>query len=740
MRSRINPILAEIAASVCSANASYAKLASVLRLQAIYRDTEPVFSTAMRVAYNLDITSNAFNSLVERHAEELDSMINEERDGAYSYESALFSSSLSILARTYMLKTKQGLIERPQYLFLRVAIQMYGDNLDGVRQAYELMSSHKYLPSSTILMNSGTIHPGLTSSYNLPLEFDHHSLFDSLNKVSVLSKSGAGVGLGMSGIPAQRSLPDGTSTPGLISFMKLTAAAIEVVDQGQLARPTAINASVEIWHADILPFILTRKFLSENYTVAKVLFQSVWINDLFMRRVAQNEDWTLFCPSEAPRLVTAYGEEFKREYLRLETSGVGARVVRAQDVWKTLLEVVLMTNGPAIMFKDATNEKSNQEHLGTILQSGVCMENAQFSDDQETAVSMTASVVLPSFVTPDGTVDYGGLEFVTRHLVVSLTRLHAEADYPAPSAKASAYSHRALGIGAQGLADTFALLGAPFDSPKAKALNSAIYETIYYAALDESCNQIGTFGPHPSSRGSHASRGTLQFDLWEDFTPSGRYDWEALKVKVKKGMANSLLTASMPTSGTSQITGFTDGMEPFASLAKTKVLPQFGRTTIFQGTLVDELANLGLWDDEMRERILSNDGSIQGIPEIPLEIRDVYRTCWELDPGTAVRLAADRGPYTCQSQSTTLYVSPRTVHNLSRQLYHAWWAKLKTGLASIMTRPIRATPMNPPPESPNSDAKGDDDSSSESWGGSRSPTPALPGMQGPEAVNGVIAA
>ncbi|KAF5328910.1 hypothetical protein D9611_014254 [Ephemerocybe angulata] len=611
------------AEKLSSSNPTFSRLSGVLCLKALYRDADPRFSKAMKTAYLLNFTSEAFNSVVERHSEELDSIIDESQDGLLSY----------ILQQKYMFRGDRGVIERPQHMFLRVAVQLYGDNMGEVKHAYGLMSSLMYIPSTPILMNSGTINPAMAASFCFPLEDDLRDLFGSLERTAVLSKNGGGIGLERN----TRTLPDGRIRPGLLPLLRLVNAAVTVVDQGQLLRPPAINASVEIWHADAMPFITLRKPSGNPPELAKSMFQCLWLNDLL--------------------LVNAYGEDFAREYSRLEELGVGAESVRARDVWMHILETIITTGGPSIMFKDATN--------GTILQSSVCMETAQFSDDQETAVCVFASLVLPAFVSPDRRLRLEDLEAAVRHVVRSLNRVLRESHFPVESTKASAYSHRSIGIGAQGLADTFAMLAAPYDSAKARDINLLIFETIYYAAVDESCNETQVYGPHPSFRGSPASRGILQFDMWEEYRTTGRYDWTALRAKMRKGIANSLLTACMPTAGTSQIAGYTEGTEPFTSTP---------------GHLIQLLDDKGLWDDEMMHRIMAANGVL-------IILQDVYRTSWEVDPSAVIRLAADRGPYVCQSQAMTLYVSPPSVDALSRQLYHAWGARLKTGLSSIVARP-----------------------------------------------------
>ncbi|KAF6755975.1 ribonucleotide reductase [Ephemerocybe angulata] len=681
----IEPMIVSIAESVDSADPIYSTISTTLLLEAIYKETDRSFYQAMNRAHLLGLLSAPYKDLIERHRYELDSIIVESRDNLFS------STALAALRDKYLIRHQGGILERPQHMFLRTALQAHGDDIDSVKLVYGLMSTHKILPGSPILINSGTPSPGLASSYMLPVDPDPRGLLDNLAKVYELTRIDGGVGLGMGSIPARGSIVDNVVTSGLLSNAKAFDSCIPIMDQGRSQRPAAVTTFIEVWHADVFSYVSMKRPDGQDSEITKNMFTCLWINDLFMKRVNNDELWTLFSPSDAPNLISSHGEDFQHEYRRLEAAGLGKTFIKARALWKTIIQMILTTGGPSIMFKDAVNGKTNHSHLGTITQSGPCLENAQYCDDQETAVTVLASLVLPNFITYDGLYepdfDYDDLESSSRQLVRTMNKVYGEAYFPVPSVRASAYSHRAIGIGIQGLADTFAMLSVPFDSPAARVINHKIAETIYYAATDESCNLIGAYGPHPSFNKSPAALGWFQHDMWDDSKVTPRYDWEELRIKIRKGITNSLLTAYMPTAGTSQLSGYTEGFEPFPSLCVTKDVRSIGRVMTFSKHLTGKLDELGLWDDEMRRDIVDHGGSIQGIHEIPLEIRDTYRTCWEIDPHSPIKLAAERGPFVCQSQSMSLYMSPPSLNALSRQLIHAWWAGLKTGLYCLVTRP-----------------------------------------------------
>ncbi|KAF5325800.1 hypothetical protein D9611_000601 [Ephemerocybe angulata] len=677
----LDSMLADAAATINSADPVYPLVARTLLIDKIHKEAGGSFSASMEAAYNLSFVSRSFYSIVEAHKAELDIMIEDRYDEMFTY------SSLGVFLRRYIIRSDRGAVERPQHTFLRAALQMHPDDLASVRIAYEHMAQHKYLPASPILIYSGTDYPALSSSYILPAGGSPLKLFDTLKHIGEATMNGGGLGIGLGAIPAKGTLDGVVPRAGLVSTLKLLDAAMPILNEGQNVRPAAMTNFVEIWHADILSFVEMKRTGGPERARARELSYCLWINDLFMQRVAENEPWTLFCPTKAPGLLSKHGEDFAEEYRRLELEGLGSRTVRARDVWRLILLMILTTGGPAIMYKDAVNAKSNQSHLGVISQSGTCMENTQFCDAHEIAVCLYASLILPSFVSPDRRFRYDLLEGVTRQTVRSLTRSWGEAHLPLHSARASARSHRPLGIGMQGLADTLAMMSAPFDSALARGISEKISETIHFAAIDESCDLVSVYGPHPSFRGSPASKGQFQHDLWTDAPSLERYPWDETRTKMKNGMANALLTVVMPTAGTSQISGYTEGVEPFPSLARTRTVRGFGQTTAFPQHLVDSLDDYGLWTDEIRDRIIANNGSVQAIQEIPIFLRDMYRTCWEIEPYAPIRMATDRGRFVCQSQSLTLYVSPPSINSLSRQLIHAWWAGLKTGMYYIQTSP-----------------------------------------------------
>ncbi|KAF5326555.1 hypothetical protein D9611_001000 [Ephemerocybe angulata] len=641
-------------------------------------------------AYELGRVSKEFRDIVARNMDILDAMISEERDGHFSY------FALQTLRQTYLIRNGSELIERPQHIWLRSSLQMHQCDLEKVAASYEMMSTLKFMPGSPVLFNSGAVRPGISSCYLLPANEDPDEIFETLDKVARISRNGGGVGLGVQCVPSKGSKVKGIERTGVVPILKMLDAALDVIDQGSNKRPGAITVYMEPWHADILSFVRMKRNSGPEEERARKLFYGLMINDLFMRRVEEDEDWTLFCPSVAPQLVSSYGVTFEVEYEKLEKAERGTERIKARHLWTEIMESQMETGGPFILYKDSINRKSNQRHLGVITHSNLCTEIVQLSNQQETSVCNLASIVLPSFVSLERTFLFDELDRVVRHVVISLNQALVHSFFPLHSVRASAFNHRAIGIGIQGLADTFTLLGIAFDSPEAKQLNSDIAAAIYYSSVDESCELIKVHGAYPTFGNSPASKGWLQPNLWPGFAPSAKYDWDGLRKKAARGMCNSLLTAYMPTAGTSQLTGCSEGFEPLPCLISTRKVLN-GLFTIIPKHFMATMEDLHLWSEDLRDQIVGANGSVQNIESIPSNVRAMFKTAWEIDPATVVEMAIDRAPYICQSQSLSLHLARPSIQTLTKLTFMGWKGGLKTGLYYLRSQPsIRPIPITLP--------------------------------------------
>ncbi|KAF6758165.1 Rrm1 protein [Ephemerocybe angulata] len=692
----IDSLIAETANPQMVSDPIYGVVAARIELSSIYKETESTFSAAMGRASSL--LSGDFMDLVNRHACELDDMIQDHRDTFFSF------LALRSLRRTYLLKGGGRIFERPQFLFLRVAVALHGSDLDAVYDTYSLLSQFRFMFASPTYFNAGTKSNQLSSCFLLPARRED-DIFQTLSATADISRGGGGIGMGIQSIPAKgfetcvspestrfltstsfdRSVTKGIERRGIVPVLKMFDSAVDVIDQGMNKRPSAIAAYIEPWHAEIFSFVRMRRNKGTDSDRTNRLFYGLWVNDLFMQRVEADQEWTLFCPSDVPSLVELFEEDFNLAYERYEAENLGKATVRARDLWSEIVESLIETGGPYILFKDSINTKSNQSHNGTITHGNLCTEIVQYSNRLETAVCTLASVVLPTYVRADNSFDYAALEDVVRQIVFSLNRLIQKSSYPDGSTEYSAKQHRAIGIGVQGLADALVMMGLPFDSDEALEFNAHLAECIYFAALDESCNMTRVYGAYPQFPGSPTADGILQFDFWDGVMFSGRYDWSKLREKVVKGLCNSLVTAFMPTAGTTTITGCSESTEPFPGLIYTRRVLA-GQFPVINRLLVRKLQKLDLWSDAMRDTIISNDGSIQDIEAIPFEIRRLFKTVWEVDPVDLVRAAAARGPFVCQSQSMSLYFAAPTVSQVSSVLFQGWKAGLKTGVYYLRTK------------------------------------------------------
>lgn len=640
----------------------------------------------------LALISNKFYETVMAHKDFFNKLIVHERDYNLTY------FGIKTLQRSYLFKINGQTAETPQFLFLRVAIGIHGDDIEAVAETYNLMSQKYFVHASPTLFNSGTEYNYLSSCFLVAMEDDSiDGIYRTLHKTALISKAAGGVGLHVHNIRsagAYISSTNGTST-GLVPMLRVFNNTARYVDQGGNKRPGAFAIYIEPWHADILDVLDLRKNHGKEEMRTRDLFFGLWVPDLFMQRVKDNGEWSLFSPDEAPGLADAVGEEFVKLYEQYEKEGRAFNTIKAQKLWHAILEAQTETGGPYMLYKDACNEKSNQKNLGTIKSSNLCTEIVEYSTPEETAVCNLASLALPTFIktvrdTKTGTeslqYDFVKLHSVTKVLTRNLNKIIDVTRYPVESTHVSNMKHRPIALGVQGLADVFCELRMPFDSQEARHLNIQIFETIYHAAIETSIELAAKEGKYSSFEGSPASKGLLQFDLW-NHKPSPLFDdWDVLKEKVKTtGLRNSLLVAPMPTASTSQILGFNECFEPYTSnIYNRRVLA--GEYQIVNKYLLKDLIDLGLWNSSMKNKIIQDNGSIQHIPNIPQEIKDLYKTVWEISQKVIIDMSADRGKFICQSQSMNVHLQNPTFGKLTACHFYAWERGLKTGMYYLRTQ------------------------------------------------------
>lgn len=627
-----------------------------------------------------------FLSTVQKNRDFLDSLVDHSRD----FELAYFG--IKTLEKSYLLNIQDQICETPQFLFLRVAIGIHGDDMEAVATTYDLMSKRYFIHASPTLFNSGTNYNFLSSCFLLAMDDDSiDGIYKTLHKAAMISKASGGIGIHVHNIRGEGSRiasSEGTSS-GLVPMLRVFNNTARYVDQGGNKRPGAFAIYLEPWHSDIFSVLELKKNHGKEELRARDLFYGLWIPDLFMHRVKENLDWSLFSSNTAPGLSECYGEEFNALYERYEKENRAIKVVKAQRLWHAILESQIETGGPYMLYKDSCNQKSNQRNLGTIKSSNLCCEIIEYSSPEETAVCNLGSLALPSFINAENdlvTFDFVKLHEVTKVLAKNLDKIIDVTRYPIPSAKISNKKHRPIAIGVQGLADLFLELRLPFDSEKAKILNIQIFETIYHAAVEASCELAKNLGPYDSFNGSPMSQGQFQFDMW-DHKPSPLFsDWDELKEKVKKtGVRNSLLVAPMPTASTSQILGFNECFEPYTSnIYNRRVLS--GEFQVVNKYLLRDLIDLGIWNPSMKNRILAENGSIQSINSIPKNIKDLYKTVWEISQKVVIEMAADRGKFIDQLQSLNIHLSNPTLGKLTSCHFYAWKNGLKTGMYYLRTQ------------------------------------------------------
>ncbi|KAJ7634839.1 ribonucleotide reductase alpha subunit [Roridomyces roridus] len=688
----LDNLAAETAAYLTTKHPDYAILAARIAVSNLHKETKGSFSQVISDLYHFvdpktkkraALISQETYDAVTKNADTLDAAIDYTRDFQYNY------FGFKTLERSYLLRLDGRVVERPQHMIMRVAVGIHGTDIDRVLQTYNLMSERYFTHATPTLFNAGTPHPQLSSCFLVCMKEDSiEGIYDTLKNCAMISKSAGGIGINIHNIRSTGSYIAGTNgySNGIVPMLRAYDATARYVDQGGNKRPGAFAIYLEPWHADIYEFIDLRKNHGKEQMRARDLFLALWIPDLFMKRVEADGQWSLFCPNEAPGLHEVHSEEFEALYERYEKEGRARKTIPAQKLWYAILEAQVETGGPFMLYKDAANSKSNQKNLGTIKSSNLCTEIIEYSSPEETAVCNLASISLPSCII-DGKYDFQKLHDITKVVAFNLNRIIDVNYYPIPEARRSNMRHRPIGVGVQGLADTFQRLRMPFESSEAKDLNLKIFETIYHGALEASTEMAVTDGPYETFQGSPASQGQLQFDLW-GVTPSSLWDWASLKEKIVNGpgLRNSLLTAPMPTASTSQILGNNECFEPYTSNIYTRRVLS-GEFQVVCPWLLRELVQLGLWDDNMKNLIIAHNGSVQNIPTIPDDVKAIYKTVWEISQKKILELSADRGAFICQSQSLNVHLSAPTMGQLTSMHFYGWKRGLKTGMYYLRTKP-----------------------------------------------------
>lgn len=686
----LDNLAAEVAATNAVSHPDYASLASRIALSNLHKSTKKSFAETMEDLFNyIDPITGGNASLVAKdvieivreNADFFDSQIIYDRDFNYDY------FGFKTLERSYLLKINGVIVERPQHMLMRVSIGIHKDDLEAAVNTYNLMSEGWFTHATPTLFNSGTPKPQMSSCFLLTTREDSISgIYDTLKQCAKISQNAGGIGLSIHDIRATGSYIKGTNgtSNGIVPMLRVFNDTARYVDQGGGKRKGSFAIYIEPWHADIFDFLDLKKNHGKEEQRARDLFYAMWIPDLFMKRVEENGEWTLMCPNECPGLADTHSAEFEALYQKYEAEGKGRKTIKAQDLWFKILESQIETGTPYMLYKDAANSKSNQQNLGTIRSSNLCTEIIEYTAPDEVAVCNLASIALPKYV-ENGTFDHDKLFEVTYQVTRNLNRIIDRNFYPIPEARNSNMRHRPIGLGVQGLADVFILMRHPFDSEEARALNREIFETIYYAACTASKDLAKVEGAYETFQGSPASKGQLQYDMW-GVTPTDRWEWDVLKEEIKShGMRNSLLLAPMPTASTAQILGNNECFEPYTSNIYTRRVLS-GEFIIVNKHLLRDLTKLGLWDDDMKNRIISANGSIQNIKEIPDNLKALYRTAWEIPQRALVDMSADRGAFICQSQSLNVFMENVNTAKLTSMHFYAWKKGLKTGMYYLRTK------------------------------------------------------
>lgn len=687
----LDNLAAETAATMTTKHPDYAILAARIAVSNMHKETKKVFSDVIddlknyinpRTKKHSPMVSPNIYNIIKANQERLNSAIIHDRDYKYNY------FGFKTLERSYLLKINGKVAERPQHMLMRVSVGIHHDDIDSAIETYNLMSEKWFTHASPTLFNSGTMRPQLSSCFLLAMESDSiEGIYNTLKQCALISKSAGGIGIHVHNIRSFGSYIAGTNgtSNGLLPMLRVFNNTARYVDQGGNKRPGAFAIYLEPWHADIFAFLDCKKNTGKDEQRARDLFYALWIPDLFMKRVEEDAEWTLMCPDECPGLSDVWGDEFEELYTSYEKAGKGKRTLKAQQVWYAIIESQTETGTPYMLYKDSCNRKSNQQNLGTIKCSNLCTEIVEYTAPDEVAVCNLASIALNMYVKPDRTFDFKKLKEVTKVIVKNLNRIIKVNHYPVPEAEVSNKRHRPIGIGVQGLADAFILMRYPFDSADAQELNKQIFATIYYAALEASCELAEKYGPYETYSGSPVSKGILQYDMW-NAAPHPMHDWAALKEKIAKhGVRNSLLLAPMPTASTAQILGNNEAIEAYTSNIYTRRVLS-GEFMVVNQHLLKDLTERGLWDDDMKNKLIAGNGSIQNL-DVPKELKNLYKTVWEISQKVVIQMAADRGIYIDQSQSLNLHIAEPNYGKLTSMHFYGWKLGLKTGMYYLRTKP-----------------------------------------------------
>jgi ribonucleoside-diphosphate reductase alpha chain len=689
--SDLDNLAAEVAAAKTIDHPDYALLASRIAVSNLHKETKKTFSEVMSdLYYYIDPKTNQKASLladdvfntIQEHKETLDSSIIYDRDFRYDY------FGFKTLTRSYLMKLNGKIAERPQQMLMRVALGIHKSDIAGAIKTYHLMSEGWFTHATPTLFNSGTPKPQMSSCFLLTMKEDSiEGIYETLKACAQISQSAGGIGLSIHNIRATGSYIKGTNgtSNGIVPMLRVFNDTARYVDQGGGKRKGSFAMYIEPWHADVFDFLDLKKNHGKEEQRARDLFFALWIPDLFMQRVKENGEWTLMCPHECPGLSDVHSAEFVALYTKYEQEGKGRKTIKAQDLWFKILESQIETGTPYMLYKDAANSKSNQQNLGTIKSSNLCTEIIEYTAPDEIAVCNLASLALPKYVTEEKTFDHNKLFEVTYQATLNLNKIIDENFYPVEAAKNSNLRHRPIGLGVQGLADTYILMGFPFESDEAKKLNKEIFETIYYASMTASKDLSKELGPYSTYEGSPVSKGIFQPDMW-GVTPSTRWEWSVLKEEVLKyGVRNSLLLAPMPTASTAQILGNNECFEPYTSNIYTRRVLS-GEFIIVNKHLLKDLVKAGLWNKDMRQKIMTANGSVQNIKEVPQNLKALYKTAWEISQKAIIEQSADRGAYICQSQSLNIFMENANFGKLTSMHFYGWEKGLKTGMYYLRTK------------------------------------------------------
>ena len=696
--SELDNLAAEVAATMTTAHPDYAKLAARIAVSNLHKNTKKSFTETMTDLYEYvnprtekkaPLLADDVYEIIMKNAEKLDSTIIYSRDFNYDY------FGFKTLERSYLLKLNGQIAERPQQMLMRVSIGIHKEDIDEAIATYELMSKKYFTHATPTLFNAGTPKPQMSSCFLLQMQDDSiDGIYDTLKQTAKISQSAGGIGLSLHNIRATGSYIAGTNgtSNGIVPMLRVFNDTARYVDQGGGKRKGSFAMYLEPWHADIYDFLDLKKNHGKEEMRARDLFYAMWISDLFMKRVQEDADWTLMCPHECPHLYDSYGEEFERLYTSYEKAGKGRKTIKARDLWEKILESQIETGTPYMLYKDAANRKSNQKNLGTIRSSNLCTEIMEYTAEDEVAVCNLASIAIPMFIGEDENgnkfFDHDKLFTVTKKVIRNLDTVIDRNYYPVKEAENSNVRHRPVGLGIQGLADAFIMLRLPFTSEEAKKVNQEIFETLYFAAVTSSMEVAKAKGAYSTFKGSPMSEGEFQYNMWgiQDEDLSGRWDWKSLRKEViEHGVRNSLLVAPMPTASTSQILGNNEAFEPYTSNIYTRRVLS-GEFIVVNKHLLEDLVELDLWNNDMKEDIMRANGSIQHIASIPQDLKDLYKTVWEMSMKDIIDMARHRGYFIDQSQSLNLFMKDPDFAKLTSMHFYAWKSGLKTGMYYLRTK------------------------------------------------------